>query len=445
MDDVRLRPSQWTLLERFATIDERIEHNPGTGPIHVGLFNEGAFIIQPGVADNAIDEADFLAVEASGVLTVLSHTSTLVRFRVSQRGFDALQARKARVVESIPPARRRRYLVDPDESIAKEAAAWWVRGSELQKLGNAANAFEAYRRAWEIKLSRQPTGQRFHKGAELASMAAARVQGGMLREGFRWSLAAFLEDALSRAEDSPNLIDELHWPAAQTLRQFGVPENTLSELSAHARSRAAGAAIQDPMTIFREEGLDALVARVPVHVTPVAPTQVRVFVSSPGDLRRERRLVADVCRDMADILRRDIRALLWEGAGRGHPESPPFTAEVTGFGPQAVIDNQIRDAMGGYDIYVGMLWLRMGTPTSGWRSGTEAEFRYALREFQRVGRPRRLLFYTKRPRAGQVREPEAEAFVAELERDLGLPQRFGTTADLRRLLTHDLRQSIDEE
>lgn len=443
MGDIRLRPSQWNLLERFAAIDERIEHNPGTGPIHVGLFNEGAFILQPGVADSAIDEADFLAVEASGLLTVLSHTSSLVRFRVNQEGFDALEGRKAPVIEPPRPAGGRRFLVEPDGSTTEETAAWWVRGSELQKLGNAAEAFEAYRRAWEIKLSRQPTGQRFHKGAELASMAAARIQGGMLREGFRWTLAAFLEDALSRAEDSPGLSDELHGPAAQILRQFGVPENTLSELSAHARIRAAAEAIQDPMTIFREEGLDALVARVPGSVTPVAPSQVRVFVSSPDDLRTERRLVTDVCRDMADILRRDIRALLWEGAGRGHPESPPFTAEVTGMGPQAVIDNQIRDAIGGYDIYVGMIWLRMGTPTSGWRSGTEAEFRYALRGFQREGRPR-ILFYTKRPQAKQVREQEAQAFVDELERDLGLPQRFRSTTDLRRLLTHDLRQSIDD-
>lgn len=273
------------------------------------------------------------------------------------------------------------------------------------------------------------------------SPALTSRQGRSAKDFDGW-LAAFLEDAISRAEDSRTIQDELHWPAAQALRQLGVSEADLARLSTNTRLMARGQAIQDPMVVFVAEGLDSLVQQVRERTGPAAPSRVRVFVSSPGDLKRERILVADVCRDLGTILERDIRALLWEGAGPKHPESSPFTAEITGQGPQAVIDDQIRDALGGYDIYVGMMWLRMGTPTGEWRSGTEAEFRYALDGFQREGRPRKVLFYTKRPTAALERSPEAADFIRELETELGLPQRFRTSVELRALLIHDLSAEL---
>jgi len=159
------------------------------------------------------------------------------------------------------------------------------------------------------------------------------------------------------------------------------------------------------------------------------------------DLRRERVLVADVCEELSAITGRDIRVLLWEGAGPRHPESPPFPAEVTGLGPQAVIDNRIRDALGGYDLYVGMIWLRIGTPTGQWRSGTEAELRYALGGFKDEARPRKLLFYVTAIRNGQSRQPGADDFIAELY-DLGLPQRFRSASDLRRMLVEHLAEAL---
>lgn len=336
----------------------------------------------------------------------------------------------------------RRFGVDPLPEVRAQAEEFVRLGTLFQQRGQAGFAFEAYRRAFEAKLHGQQPGSRVHKGLELANMGGARLQAGQLREGFRWMLVAFLEDCLSRAEDSPSLQDELHWPAAQYLRQFGMTERDLQELSTRTRRRARRRLVQDPVNVLVDEGLDELVGQVPERLPAPPADQIRVFVSSPGDLRRERLLVADVCAELRSVTGRDIRALLWEGALPKHPESPPFPAEVTGLGAQAVIDDHIRDALGGYDIYLGMMWLRVGTPTGRWRSGTEAEFRYALDGYRSAGRPRKLLFYTKKVRAGQSRQPGADDFIRELEHDLGLPQRFRSVADLRVLLVEHLAQEI---
>lgn len=92
-DSPSLRPRQWVLLERFAAIDRRLDHNPGAGPITVSLLNQAALIVRPGVADAQIDGTDLLALERAGVLDVASHTKSLIRFRISQQGFDSLEER----------------------------------------------------------------------------------------------------------------------------------------------------------------------------------------------------------------------------------------------------------------------------------------------------------------------------------------------------------------
>jgi hypothetical protein len=441
MTEVRLRSRQWALLERLVGIDERLGDESQSGLIHVGRFNQGAFIVSPTVADPGIDEADLTVLEQVGLLNVVSHTRTLIRLRVAQAGFDAVHAHRAQ-----PDAHRQhtanRYQVEPPREIQEQTVNWIATGRALQQQGQLGGAIEAYRRAWGVKLSNQPANGRFHKGAELSWIASAYIQAGSRREGVRWWLAAFIEDAISRVEDSPTIRDELHWPAAQALRQLGLGEQTLSDISARARDSAQSNVIHDPMTVFVALGLDDLLEQVRERTAPLPPSTVRVFVSSPGDVGAERILVADICLELGTILQRDIRALLWEGAGPRHPESPPFPAEITGSGPQAVINNRIRDELGGYDIYVGMMWLRMGTPTENWRSGTEAEFRYALQGYQREGRPQKLFFYTKRPRGSEQRSADAAAFIAELEREMGLPQRFRTRDDLRTLLINDLGREL---
>lgn len=337
-----------------------------------------------------------------------------------------------------------RFLIEPPPALAIAARQWGGLGDSLGGLGRWSEAFEPYRRAWELLLTAQPAGSRFHKGQPLHNMGYARIQVGLRREGLRWTLLAFVEDALSRAEESPSVRDELQRPAAQTLRLFGFAEADLHRLSVRIRDRVtSGALIQDPTEVFVAEDLDRFVRQVPVDGSRDRPQPgpVRVFVSSPGDLRKERRLVAETCRELAATLQRDVRALLWEGAGPRNPEAPPFPADVSGYGAQGVIDGRVWGALGGYDIYVGLIWLRMGTPTGQWRSGTEAEFRYAIEGFRERRRPSRVFFYRKLPRRPAVPAAGVADFVNEL-RSLGLPQDFRYRSQLRRMLVEHLSEAI---
>jgi hypothetical protein len=61
--------------------------------------------------------------------------------------------------------------------------------------------------------------------------------------------------------------------------------------------------------------------------------------------------------------------------------------------PQQVINDQI----GEYDLFVGMMWNRFGTPTDVAASGTEEEFLGAVYSWRAVGRPWITFYFCGRP------------------------------------------------
>ncbi len=113
-------------------------------------------------------------------------------------------------------------------------------------------------------------------------------------------------------------------------------------------------------------------------------TAMRVFIASPGDVEHERNALARVLTDVNLALEAlapgqpfVLQLVRWET--HVHPD----------FGrPQSVINDQIED----YDIFVGVMWKRFGTPTGQAESGTQEEFRLAHDRWAAGGRPR-ILFY----------------------------------------------------
>jgi hypothetical protein len=114
--------------------------------------------------------------------------------------------------------------------------------------------------------------------------------------------------------------------------------------------------------------------------------KVRIFVASPGDVQLERDHLVKVVNELNLTIsalspekRITLELVRWEthtygGMGDG--------------GGQSVVDEQIGD----YDVFIGILWKRMGTPTTTAQSGTEQEFRNAYTLWQQ-NRTLPILFY----------------------------------------------------
>lgn len=62
--------------------------------------------------------------------------------------------------------------------------------------------------------------------------------------------------------------------------------------------------------------------------------------------------------------------------------------------PQAVIDEHV----GAYSVFVGIMWMRFGTPIPGGTgSGTEHEMRQAMSSWKRIGEPRVMFYFKQDP------------------------------------------------
>jgi hypothetical protein len=98
----------------------------------------------------------------------------------------------------------------------------------------------------------------------------------------------------------------------------------------------------------------------------------RAFVASPGDVTEERECLKSVIQELNDSWSEELGIHLdligWETHAY-----PGISTD-----PQAVINKQINDD---YDIFIGIMWKRFGTPTERGGSGTEEEFDRAYKKY----------------------------------------------------------------
>jgi len=120
------------------------------------------------------------------------------------------------------------------------------------------------------------------------------------------------------------------------------------------------------------------------------PRTLRVFIASPGDVTAERVALRRLIRDINDVLtfldpKRNLRIEL---VGYETDSYPDFGA------PQDVINRQIPVD---YDIFVGVMWKRCGTPTKNAPSGTIEEYRRACEKRKQGGLPRIMFYFCDEP------------------------------------------------
>jgi hypothetical protein len=115
--------------------------------------------------------------------------------------------------------------------------------------------------------------------------------------------------------------------------------------------------------------------------------RLRIFVASPGDVAEERDVVSlvvgEIRRVFEQFLPVYVEIIRWE----------THTWPDVGEDAQDVINREI----GEYDIFVGIMWQRFGTPTKRARSGTDEEFQRAYDYFKKYGRPKVMFYFRRTP------------------------------------------------
>lgn len=132
--------------------------------------------------------------------------------------------------------------------------------------------------------------------------------------------------------------------------------------------------------------------------------RVRVFVASPGDVQLEREQLAKVVSEInltinAIAPEKGIVLELVRWETHVHPG--------IGRDPQDVVNRQI----GEYDIFIGIMWKRFGTPTAVAGSGTEEEFRRAHGSWRERPTLQLLFYFCQAPLPPPATREEAEQLV----------------------------------
>ncbi len=144
---------------------------------------------------------------------------------------------------------------------------------------------------------------------------------------------------------------------------------------------------------------------------PITATVLRVFVASPGDVKEERKILEEVIREL-NLTRFDQLGVILELVKWETHVSPGISTDA-----QAVINEQIADD---YDIFVGILWTRFGTPTNRASSGTEEEFERAYARWKvNPDRIRVLVYFKSTPIAPDQIDAEQLKRIHAFRKGLG--------------------------
>lgn len=163
-----------------------------------------------------------------------------------------------------------------------------------------------------------------------------------------------------------------------------------------------------------------------------------VFVASPSDVADERSRLEDVIRELNTTWSRELGLRLELVRWETHAY-PDFGTDA-----QDVINNQVPDD---FDIFIGIMWCRHGTPTSRAESGTVEEFERAKSRHDANPKSVGLMMYFKdEPVPPSKLDIEQLAAVAKFKKSLGnegaLYWMFKDTDEFEKLLRMHLTRRV---
>jgi hypothetical protein len=154
------------------------------------------------------------------------------------------------------------------------------------------------------------------------------------------------------------------------------------------------------------------------------PKTVRIFVASPGDVAKERKILQELTWDLDNMLQGvaevSVRFEGWENV-------------VPSLGrAQSLINPSVDNA----DVFVGVMWNRFGTETGDFDSGTEEEFELALAKWKDHGEPWVLFYFSDLPCSlNTTAELDQKAKVLEFKEKVqaaGLTDKYSNLEEFRR-------------
>ncbi len=144
---------------------------------------------------------------------------------------------------------------------------------------------------------------------------------------------------------------------------------------------------------------------------------VQVFVASPSDVQSERDILESLITELNNTWSSTVgiifELLRWETHVR-----PAF-----GDDPQSVVNEQLGDS---YDVFIGILWGRFGTPTPRALSGTAEEFERAVSRIKRGNGPEVMIYFKETPLSPSKIDPIQLQLVQNFRNSL--PARGGVYA-----------------
>jgi hypothetical protein len=162
---------------------------------------------------------------------------------------------------------------------------------------------------------------------------------------------------------------------------------------------------------------------------------LRLLLSSPGDVTDEREAASHAVfrynQQEVEASGMFIKLIRWEDM-----------APQIGPGPQQVINDQI----GAYDLFVGIMWNRFGTPTDVAASGTEEEFLAAVDSWRSARRPWITFYFCDRPsNFTNEQQLEQKGRVVRFRNELnamGVVRKYNSVDDFDHTLFQDLLRIV---
>ena len=140
-------------------------------------------------------------------------------------------------------------------------------------------------------------------------------------------------------------------------------------------------------------------------------TTIRIFVGSPADVSEEREVLDSIVNELSRLWgpQLSLRLELERWETHVHPD---FSND-----PQDVVNSQLAND---YDIFVGIFWGRVGTPTPRATSGSIEEFEQALERHRADPESIRIMIYFKEaPLSPSDIDPEQLKILQDFRKSLG--------------------------